>query len=306
MLAKTPRGADGKYRALASLLIAGKPMGPFQYQRNARRRSQRPGGARTSPRPARAAHPLRLARPRRFQVAEHARRAHRRGRHAVHQALPDRFRRLARQRQLHGQQPARRQRVPVRLEVLRRPVLHARDCMRRSGSTRSIRSCRRPAASSTRCSIPTRWVGDYPNTAFRNENPADRLWAARKIAAFTDEEIRAIVSTGQYTDPAAEEWVARCLIERRKKIVNAFLDRDGRAGSLRSARRPAGMGLRGTGRRRRRCKVQWSIFDNQTGRRRILPGATSRELPEAGGAGGVPGGRAERRRADRRFRSTSG
>src|SRR6185369_8873818 len=69
---------------------------------------------------------------------------------------------------------------------------------------------------------PQWWVGDYPNTAFRNENAADRSWAARKIMAFTDDEIRAIVSTGQYSDRAAAEWVARCLIERRKKIVDAF------------------------------------------------------------------------------------
>lgn len=69
---------------------------------------------------------------------------------------------------------------------------------------------------------PSRWVPDYPNAAFRNENPADRLWAARKILAFTDREIRAIVSTGQYSDPAAEDWVARCLIERRNKIARAY------------------------------------------------------------------------------------
>src|SRR5204862_5443588 len=31
MLAKAPRGRDGRYRAMASLLLAGKPVGPFQY-----------------------------------------------------------------------------------------------------------------------------------------------------------------------------------------------------------------------------------------------------------------------------------
>ena len=103
------------------------------------------------------------------------------------------------------------------------PVLHARDCTRRSGSARNIRNCRRRAASNTRSSTRCAGCRDYPNPAFRNENPADRAWAARKIAAFTDEDIRAIVATGRYTDPAAEEWVARCLIERRNKIVDAFL-----------------------------------------------------------------------------------
>ncbi len=31
MLAKAPRTAGGQYRALASLLISGKPVGPFKY-----------------------------------------------------------------------------------------------------------------------------------------------------------------------------------------------------------------------------------------------------------------------------------
>ena len=82
MLAKTPRAADGKYRAMASLLIKGKPLGPFKYDGT---RGDDPNDLvahETSPRPARAAHLLRLARPRRFQGAEHARRARRRTGHA--------------------------------------------------------------------------------------------------------------------------------------------------------------------------------------------------------------------------------
>jgi hypothetical protein len=43
---------------------------------------------------------------------------------------------------------------------------------------------------------PERWVGDYPNSAFRNETAADRAWAARKIAAFSEADIRAIGRLG--------------------------------------------------------------------------------------------------------------
>jgi hypothetical protein len=124
------------------------------------------------------------------------------------------------------------------------------------------------------------WVGDYPNGAFRNENPADRAWAARKIVAFSEQEIRAIVSTGQYTDPRAEEWVARCLIERRRKIVDAFL-----AGTA---------GLDGFAVRDNRLEwsylggnasapvvqVQWSTFDNATGMRSALSGFASAQAPD--------------------------
>lgn len=123
---------------------------------------------------------------------------------------------------------------------------------------------------------PLRWVAEYPNAAFRNENDSDRAWAARKIAAFTDAEIRAMVATGGYSDPAAAEWVARCLIERRNKIVRAFLQGaaalDGfevRNGELRFRGAPGPL------------KVQWSIFDNHSGLRRKLAGAESVQVPAA-------------------------
>jgi hypothetical protein len=127
---------------------------------------------------------------------------------------------------------------------------------------------------------PLRWVGDYPSTAFRNENPADRLWAARRIAAITDEEIRAMVSTGRYSDPAAAEWVARCLIERRKKIVNAFLT--GTAGLDRFQVRDNGLEWTyiGPGKAPSPIEVQWSIFDNYSGQHQILAGATSVDVPD--------------------------
>jgi hypothetical protein len=128
---------------------------------------------------------------------------------------------------------------------------------------------------------PNRWVPDYPNPAFRNENAADRLWAAHKIAAFTEDEIRAIVATGQYSDPKAEEWVSRCLIERRNKILRAYaagmgaLDafeiRDGRL-EFRDVTRTAPAGV----------EVQWARFDNETGLRQLLAGQRSFAAPESG------------------------
>jgi hypothetical protein len=122
---------------------------------------------------------------------------------------------------------------------------------------------------------PMRWVASYPNAAFHNQTPTDGLWAARKIMAIDDAEIRAIVATGQYTDPAAEEWVARCLIERRKKIVNAFITGMGaldgfevRDGRLEFSNTGAGA-----------VAIQWSNFDNYSGLRRLLPDERSSRLP---------------------------
>lgn len=125
---------------------------------------------------------------------------------------------------------------------------------------------------------PTNWVGDYPSTAFRNENPADRAWAARKIAAFTDEEIRAIVALGQYSDKAAEEWVARCIIERRNKIVNAFLT--GTAALDSFAARDGQLQWNYAGKNASVPAIRWSTYDNATGDRRLLEGETSERLPQ--------------------------
>jgi len=124
---------------------------------------------------------------------------------------------------------------------------------------------------------PHGWVGDYPSTAFRNENPADRAWAARKIAAFTDEEIRAIVSLGQYSDPAAEEWVARCIIERRNKIVNAFLN--GTAALDGFEARDGQLQWKYVGKNAAAPSIRWSVYENATGERRTIEGETSERLP---------------------------
>jgi hypothetical protein len=62
-----------------------------------------------------------------------------------------------------------------------------------------------------------------PVAALRHAQPDDLFWAARRVAAFSDEMIRAIVKTGGYTDPAAERHLADVLIQRRDKIAAAYL-----------------------------------------------------------------------------------
>ena len=51
----------------------------------------------------------------------------------------------------------------------------------------------------------------------------DAFWAARRVAAFTDEMIRAVVHTGEYSDPDAEKYLADVLIKRRDKITRTWL-----------------------------------------------------------------------------------
>jgi len=70
---------------------------------------------------------------------------------------------------------------------------------------------------------PKSWKPEYPNPAFLNATDEDTYWAAKIVMAFTNEEIRAIVKTGQLSDPAAEKYLADTLIARRDKIGRAWL-----------------------------------------------------------------------------------
>jgi hypothetical protein len=129
---------------------------------------------------------------------------------------------------------------------------------------------------------PVRWVPEYPNPAFVNRLPDDAFWAAKQVMAFTDEEIRAIASTGRFSDPRAEKYVADALIERRDKIGRAFfrqvLPLDGFA--VRDGRLVfADLEIRHGFLDRRDYSVQWFVFDNETGRRTPVEGATSFLVP---------------------------
>jgi hypothetical protein len=129
---------------------------------------------------------------------------------------------------------------------------------------------------------PENWVPEYPNPAFRNMDTEDAFWAARQVMAFTDEEIRAIVATGEYTDSAANEWVVRCLIERRNKIGRAFFSRvlpitniavrNGELVYEDLAEAYFGTPLR--------VSVQWHTFDNTSGELTALAGERSFKVPE--------------------------
>lgn len=70
---------------------------------------------------------------------------------------------------------------------------------------------------------PADWRPEYPNPAFDNMQPDDAFWAARRVAAFTDDHLRAIVAKAQYTDPAAADQIVRALAARRDAIARAWL-----------------------------------------------------------------------------------
>jgi hypothetical protein len=70
---------------------------------------------------------------------------------------------------------------------------------------------------------PVAWTPEYPNPAFENRLPEDVFWAAEQVMVFSNEDIRAAVRTGKYTDPVAEQYVSDVLIKRRDIIGRAYL-----------------------------------------------------------------------------------
>jgi hypothetical protein len=135
--------------------------------------------------------------------------------------------------------------------------------------------------------------------AFLRARADDNFWAARRVAAFTDDMIRSAVKAGSYSDPASEALLVDVLIKRRQKIVNAYLPAinplydfalaaDG-ALTFRNAAVETGVSQSPAG----GYRAQWLQFDNTTGQTRSLGAvSTSRDtrlmpppaLPDANGA----------------------
>jgi hypothetical protein len=130
---------------------------------------------------------------------------------------------------------------------------------------------------------PETWRPEYINPAFHNALPDDTFWAAKQVMAITDDQIRWAVETGEYSNPAAREWVVECLIQRRNKIGRTFfakvlpLDRFRvEANTLAFEDLGAKHGLYPA----RRYQPTWASFQNQTGARMPVAG-DSLSLPEA-------------------------
>ena len=71
---------------------------------------------------------------------------------------------------------------------------------------------------------PQYWKPEYPNPAFNNARADDLFWAARRVAAFSDEAIRETVKNGRFSDPAAALYLGDVIIVRRDKVARYYLN----------------------------------------------------------------------------------
>ena len=116
---------------------------------------------------------------------------------------------------------------------------------------------------------PVAWKANYPNPAFVRMRGDDAFWAAQRVAAFSDEQIRAIVAKARYSGPAASAHVADTLIKRRdivtrtwlagvNPVVDVALSRDGALTFRNAALDVVAGGAPAPG----SYSLRWSRFDN--------------------------------------------
>jgi len=137
---------------------------------------------------------------------------------------------------------------------------------------------------------PEAWKPVYANPAFANARADDRFWAARLVAAFTDDAVRAIVGTARFSDPRATEYMTETILARRRKVlaswlagpnplVDPALDASGTL-TVRNAAEQAGVGPAAES-----YAVEWSVFDNASGSHRSTvserPTGSAMQVPAA-------------------------
>ena len=94
---------------------------------------------------------------------------------------------------------------------------------------------------------PAMWKPDYPNPAYENARADDLFWAARRVAAFSDDAIRALVRIGRIHRPGSHRLPHRCAdraprqglpaLAQSAESARGFLSRLGRLAELSECRR---------------------------------------------------------------------
>jgi hypothetical protein len=129
---------------------------------------------------------------------------------------------------------------------------------------------------------PDCWASNYPNPAFLSRLPDDDFWAAKQVMAFTDNDIRSIVETAQYSDPRSAEYMISILAKRRDRIGKTFFSKILPLDHFRvkdSTLRFDDLAERYGFHAARRYRVRWSRFDNVARKDQPIAGSIGARLP---------------------------
>lgn len=222
LLERLPRTPDGRYRALASRLLAGRPLGPFEYV-----------GRRKDDPEDRVPHELRRELRGLFPMAAWTNHADARGANSLDMWVEENGRAFVRHYLIDfgsclGSSAVAKRAYPTGTEYFFDYGVMSRQLVTLGLAPFAWESAVDPDLTGigyieSATFDPAAWRPFCPNPAFDERTERDVRWGARIVSGFTDEHIRAAVAAGRYSDPAAAEYLSRTLIERRDRIVERWL-----------------------------------------------------------------------------------
>jgi hypothetical protein len=131
---------------------------------------------------------------------------------------------------------------------------------------------------------PLTWKPNYPNPAFLEMTPQDAYWGAKRVMSFSNEDIRAIVEQGQFSNPAATDYITKVLIARRDLVGKAWFSQVAPLedfvvtdGKLRFTDLGEKYGVLPT----LLYSYSWFSFDNQSGRKSPVADVATDAIPAA-------------------------
>ena len=226
LLSRVRRDPDGSYRAMASRLLAGKPLGPFEYS-----------GRRKDDPEDRIPHQHRRELRGLWTLCAWLGHADSRGPNSLDMWVQGGGRSFVRHHLIDFGSCLGSGAVSKRSYQTGHEYFVDYGTMTRSALTLGLMPAKWESSEDpelpaigfidSKTFDPKGWRPDYPNPAFDERTARDIRWGAHIVAAMSDSLIRAAVEQGRYEDPRATDYLTRVLIERRDKIAQVWLAGDG-------------------------------------------------------------------------------